>query len=570
MKKRRIWGLLLCVTMVLGIILPAVQTASAQSYTITVPKGGRKDLTVSQNSNSITMTLKDLKGTAKLKGKPDWVTNCPTTTSSSKISPSVSYNNKTTTRSGDIVYQDLSDNKTYTLHITQEKYTIGASTSSITLLASGYYSGTNGASITVSGNGTIGYSKDSKWIKISQTSSTSSNGRYTKSYVITADPNTGASSRTGYIEFSAGGVAKTKVKVTQKANTLTGVPASKRVGNEGTSFSFTATAGTGTITAKSSNTAIATVSVSGTKVSVFVKANLTDTKDRSVTVSVSAGSLTRSCVITQDKCRTDVTFPHQADIEQDLWTDSNRSRNLTSFYDRLKQGAESRKDTTAASILSKAKTVTCFSWTCLNTFKGWKNKWTFNANQVYYGAPYQQGKTYVGHDCTVKALQDAASKKDGDFYKNTYTGPSHGTDCSGFATYCLGIKRKDTSEIKADFSKAGDIKANAQSGDLLYIEYFDSDGKRTGGHVLLLASVIRDKDNNLKGVVVLESQNRTTASGRNIHVYYDNDATLRQLFNNASIGTCKEILQYVIDKNNTGTIDEFYKKYKNTHTLMRK
>lgn len=478
--KRKLLGVLLSAVMVIGLLVPLTHTAEAQNYSVTVTKGTRKDLSVSQNANSVTITLSGLKGTAKLKGKPAWVTNCPNSISSTKITVNVSYNGTTSTRSGDIVYQDTKDNKTYTLRIKQDKYTVGTSVSSVTLLASG----TDVASVTVNGNGIISYSKSASWITVTQKSSTSSGGSYTKSYTITATANSG-SAREGYVEFSAGGVAKKKVTVTQR------------------------------------------------------------------------------------KARTDITFPYQSAITSDNWSGGNdRPGKLNSFYDRLKAGAQSRGDTTAASVLGRAKDLTYFSWNCVQKFTGYQGNWTFE-KQVYYGAPYQQGRQYVGYDCTVPEMQNAAANVNSGFYSDTSAGPKYGTDCSGFASYCLGIERKDTLTIKQTFSKPGDIKEKVCSGDLLYIEYFDNKGNRTGGHVLLVASVIRE-GTTLKGVVVLESQNRTTASGRNIHVYYDDDATLCKLFNGASFDTCKEILQNVISQDNTGTISDFYNKYKNTHTLMRK
>ena len=558
MKFKRVLGIVLCGLMMLGLLGPMTKTAEAKSYTVTVTKGSRKDLSVLQEADSITVTLSGRKGTVTLKGKPTWVT-APSSSTSNKITISVQKNTGSSIRTGDVVYQDASDNKLYTLRITQDKYSIGTSVGSITLPVTGA-----GKSITVSANGPITYTK-SNWITVTQTSSTTSNGQYIKSYTISASANPNGTAPSGYVEFVSGGVAKKRVSITQSANTISGVPASKSVGNEATSFSFTVTVGTGTVTASSSNTSVARTSVSGNRVTVSTYANITNTSNRTSTITVKAGNVSKSFVLTQAGCRTNISFPNQTAIEQDSWT-KERGDYLTTFYDRLIAGAQDRGDITASSVIFRAKALTAFSWNCLKDItwtygSGWKL-----SKGLYYGSPYQQATktdptSYIGFECTPDSFVNHTKNSSSKFYtsRSNNMGPYIGTDCSGFVSYCIGISRKTTSTMNSEFNKPGSISGNVRSGDVLY----------RSNHVLLVASVIRE-GNTLKGIVLLESRNRTTASGRNIYVYYDNDAILRQLFGDTSFSMCQTILQNVIHQDNTGTIQDFLEDFSGNHTLLRK
>ena len=88
---------------------------------------------------------------------------------------------------------------------------------------------------------------------------------------------------------------------------------------------------------------------------------------------------------------------------------------------------------------------------------------------------------------------------------------------------------------------------------------------------MLVASVLKE-NGVIKAIAVLESQNRTTASGRNLHVFYDDDASLMKLFGNASYTKCEVILKNVLcveerSTNNCGTVADFFKTY-SSHYLL--
>ncbi len=401
----------------------------------------------------------------------------------------------------------------------------------------------------------------SEWI-----SYTKKNGKYE----ITAAFNPNASTRKGSIMFYEGNKTWT-LQINQTSNSLTGVPTSYAVSNEAKTYSFNVTRGAGPVKSDSSNKAWLTTYVSGTTVYYTVKANETGTSSRTANLTVTVGNITKTCKVTQNKARTDISFPYQSDIDADNWT-STRIAKLSDFYTKLINGAQNRGDTKAKDAITRAKYLTVFSWKCLKdvtwTYSSGK---TYLAGHTYYGAPYQQATNdsptdYIGYEITpqtfVTRLQNANDK----FYTKRTTssgnmGPYYGTDCSGFVSYCLGLSsRKTSGTLYSDFAKPGAIQSNISSGDVLY----------KSNHVMLVAAVIRE-NGTLKGVVLLESRARTTASGRNIYVYYDNDATLRKLFNNADFSTCRDILQNVIDKSNTGTIANFINAFPaGTYTLIRK
>ena len=150
----------------------------------------------------------------------------------------------------------------------------------------------------------------SEWI-----SYTKKNGKYE----ITAAFNPNASTRKGSIMFYEGNKTWT-LQINQTSNSLTGVPTSYAVSNEAKTYSFNVTRGAGPVKSDSSNKAWLTTYVSGTTVYYTVKANETGTSSRTANLTVTVGNITKTCKVTQNKARTDISFPYQSDIDADTWT----------------------------------------------------------------------------------------------------------------------------------------------------------------------------------------------------------------------------------------------------------
>ena len=308
------------------------------------------------------------------------------------------------------------------------------------------------------------------------------------------------------------------------------------------------------------------------------------------------------------------TTKYQSLVNNDDWTtppdgdgSPDRASYLTCFYDMLISGAKSRSDSAAANVIKRARELSTFRWVCNKDIKGHNYREYLNsagdiirrsgtshyfyAEKTYYGAPYMQaaeeslnvpGGVYLGYGVSVNDFLKYSAGTN-NFYSprkckitdnngtyNKYWGPWYGTDCSGFASYCVGFKTKkttgnstsdktytlygyyrdkgaDSNNIKYVLSGKDNIEKYISSGDILW----------TSGHVVLVASVARNSSGKLIGVVLLESRNATTASGRNLHVYYDNNQALAKLFNTNYVENLVWQLTHIVSLENIGTIDTF-------------
>lgn len=257
-------------------------------------------------------------------------------------------------------------------------------------------------------------------------------------------------------------------------------------------------------------------------------------------------------------------------IYKDEWTDY-RAAQLTNFFNALINGG----DTTARSILNKAKPMaTCF-WTCKKAFTGYGG-WSFNLNQKYYGTPYQQSGRYIGQGYSVSDLTTNAADVNSYFYtRGGSKGPGYGTDCSGYASYLGGtpwVRADEFAGQTSYFKKITDSSkyvSNIKSGDVLH----------RSGHVLMVVSVYRD-GGVTRGIVLMESRNRTTASGRNIYVFYESDEALKKLFGGISLSSCHTYIKNVVwggtetvggkTLKHIGTISDFVSSFGSHDLLSRK
>lgn len=377
-----------------------------------------------------------------------------------------------------------------------------------------------------------------------------------RSVTITVPKNENASGRSGKVTVVCNKGTQT-LTVKQTGNTLTLSDTTIDASSFAGSKPFTATPIVGKVTVSTSTDWLTVTKTSGNNYEVTFPDNLTE-KDRTALISLSVGSIKKTIKVTQKKPTT------QEQKDYDLWP-STRIAKLNAFYNNSIKGANNRGDSSASSALSRAKTLSTFSWTCLKDIKCYKyGEKSFLAGHKYVGAPYKQFNTYLGYGATPQDLIKEAQDINSSFYNpGSKTGPGNGTDCSGFSSYCLSFKTRyitddfnnkynkdDEREIISVNNKA-DVLKKISSGDVIWFS----------GHVLLVASVLRE-GGKVKAIIILESRNMTTASARNIHVYYDDDASLRKIFGNISLSDCKTILDYVVG--NTGTIDRFINSFDKT------
>lgn len=375
-----------------------------------------------------------------------------------------------------------------------------------------------------------------------------------RSVTITVPKNENASGRSGKVTVVCNKGTQT-LTVKQTGNTLTLSDTTIDASSFAGSKPFTATPIVGKVTVSTSTDWLTVTKTSGNNYEVTFPDNLTE-KDRTALISLSVGSIKKTIKVTQKKPTT------QEQKDHDLWP-STRETKLKAFYDNLIKGANNRGDKVASNALSKAKTLSTFSWTCLKDIKCYLHNGSFTAGHKYVGAPYQQYNTYLGFDATPQDLINNAKNINSSFYNpESKTGPGYGTDCSGFAAYCIGFGHIDSGTFYEKYkdeekhvliseNNKADVLKKISSGDVIW----------RSKHVYLVASVLRD-GNTVKAIVILESRNMTTASARNIHVYYDDDASLRKIFGNISLSDCKTILDYVVG--NTGTIDRFINSFDKT------
>ena len=302
----------------------------------------------------------------------------------------------------------------------------------------------------------------------------------------------------------------------------------------------------------------------------------------------------------------------QSKIKDDVWVEEetgfDRTGYLTSFYDGLLNGADNTVNPVATRfVVNRAKEMTVFSWSPAFAVTGYRGdssdtKRDFNVGQTYYGLPYQQTdqgpkdseeqkgytrKTSIYYHYGSKKTQDEfieyakteefSKRRDGynGSYKYCYSlGPKCGIDCSSFVSYCVGATEQQSSSTLHDKLENQDIDKdsvnNLMPGDVLWKK----------GHVVLVASVYKEGET-VKGLVVLESRGRTTASGRNLHVFYDSDQALSKLFGDMSISDCSIMLQNLLyvendnleeekrDYSHFGDIDNFIASFSTNYTILK-
>ena len=376
-----------------------------------------------------------------------------------------------------------------------------------------------------------------------------------------------------------------ELKLTQEKNYIKNVPSTKTVPYTAGSFQFTVSVGAGSPIA-SSDKAWLTISKSGNIFTASYRANTGAAREAKITVQ--CGNIKVVCNVSQNANPripiTDLQTTTSGSIYKDEWT-SYRGNQLANFYNALINGANAQRDDKASSILTNAKDVTVYSWTCLKDRDAYGNNSDFpkfEANHTYYGTPYMQnadGNTgyYIGFDYTLGGFRNVIQDTSSYFYTRSGNyGPGYGTDCSGFVSRCIGISRTTTDKLKSSslftqVTKSGDFATTIKSGDVLYRD----------GHVLLVAFVIKE-GSKAKGIVLLESRNRTTASGRNMYLYYDNDATLSKLFGGLSVSSCHTYIKNVVwggtewEKTTSktlihiGTVDDFVSSFGGHMLLSRK
>lgn len=396
------------------------------------------------------------------------------------------------------------------------------------------------------------------WLKKSQSGN---------NYTFKADPNPNGSERSCTLTFTytISSTLKVSRAVTfkQSANSLINVPGNKTFPNTKNTFDFTVTTGYGTVNASSTNTKWLHVTrKSGNTFTVTVDANTTDW-ERGANITLKIGDITKQFNVKQKASskRTAISFSDTAQslIRDDKWT--GRSGHLKTFFEGLSNGAKYSTNPNAASyVIERAKSVTYFSWSPKENATGYREKESdtakdFYAGQTYYGLPYQQFGAYFYYSSAVDTISNFKKKaeasgfgtlrsgKDGGGTYCYSLGPSCGTDCSGFVSYCIGATEKKSSGAfytnansrgaKIDINRAN---VNAlKPGDILW----------RNGHVVLVVSVIKI-DDNVSALAIMESRGRTTASGRNLHVFYDSDYALRMLFGGKTFSECQSMLSNLL------------------------
>ena len=407
-------------------------------------------------------------------------------------------------------------------------------------------------------NGSSVYGKPA-WVSISSPNNST--------YRVTVQINPNNTSRSGSIVFKKNNKTYELV-ITQNKNYLNVTPTSRTISAAAGSFSFSFSIGAGTPIVSSNQTWL--TFQKGTNV-VTVNYRENTGAVRSGTITLKFGNMTATCFITQSSSPwtsiSDLQTTKTGSIYKDQWTDY-RAAQLTNFFTALINGG----DSTAKSILNKAKPMATCYWTCLTARDGYGD-WEFNAGQKYYGTPYQQSGRYIGHGYTVNDLTTNAGNVNSYFYTRTGDlGPGYGTDCSGYASYLGGtpwVRADEFSGQTSYFTKitnSSNFVSNIKSGDVLH----------RSGHVLMVVSVYRE-DGKAKGIVLMESRNRTTASGRNIYVFYDNDEVLKKLFGGISLSTIHTYIKNVVwggtetaagrTLKHIGTVSDFVNSF-GTHDLL--
>jgi hypothetical protein len=578
-----LFSMLLCMLSALTEVTHAATSVSLSPLgsptkkTVDPRKGHEFKVSFSQGTNGLSLE----------QTPPSWLS--ATKSGANYIVKVTGANTGTSDRTGSVVWKQTVGGKTYRyeLKITQKAFTVS---SPVSVPVSGLTQ-----PITTNYPCTCTFTKyTNDWLTMTNSGNTS--------FKFVASPNTTGSSRSRTITFTYqldtyNKVVRT-ITITQKANYITGVPGNKSYSNRGGSFDVSLSTGYGTVSIELSDWSWLHVkNRKGNSFTIVVDPNTTVIDGRSGVVSITYGSMKKDITVSQASCRTAIDFKAttedslQNKISNDDW--DGRVSYLTAFFDGLYSGASNTSNPSAARyVISRAKTATVFPWTTPNKAFGYYEKKekaiasgarNFEANHTYYGLAYQQFGKYFHYNSAVMSrdafIEIAKTKSfstlrgSEDFFSY---GPSAGTDCSGYASYCIGLKAKETSyslKQNADDNKGtaqiNRINANTlKPGDLLWRDK----------HILIVASAIR-LNGKLSAIAIIESRGRTTASGRNLHIFYDSDEALSLLFGGKDASTCREILKNVLYAKNDniksateplhyGTTDDFINSFSQAHMIL--
>lgn len=154
-------------------------------------------------------------------------------------------------------------------------------------------------------------------------------------------------------------------------------------------------------------------------------------------------------------------------------------------------------------FLSRAAAMNNYTWTPTKELKGWNGKYTFNANTRYTGIPYTQYTqcsittvSWVGNRYFNTELSNSANNG---FYTTqndgTYSMPTFGNDCSGYASIVYNIARENTNGLAGSRTSVGykgvDSKLQAYArlspGDIIDL---------AGSHVVVVKDITAVNNSN--------------------------------------------------------------------------
>lgn len=169
---------------------------------------------------------------------------------------------------------------------------------------------------------------------------------------------------------------------------------------------------------------------------------------------------------------------------------------LAIVISNLNKGKVQLKTQKAATNIGK-EMVMC-SWTPAKNFRGWRNKFVFEAGKRYTGISYSQTVNQVDN------LGYIIAQSKSDFYTD-YTRiikneeiimPRYGNDCSGFVSLCWSITKQTTDGfikgiINGTYTKVGSYDPKNPSKSELKASYRSlvaGNAVVKGGHIFLIAS----------------------------------------------------------------------------------
>jgi hypothetical protein len=154
------------------------------------------------------------------------------------------------------------------------------------------------------------------------------------------------------------------------------------------------------------------------------------------------------------------------------------------------------KSSDPSTIKAKCSAMINYGWKPTKNLIGWRDQYTFKANNTYNGIPYSQTEyqkddTGFGNALKLSDFYDAYSRViDGQSIKM----PKYGNDCSGFTSFAWGISRHTSASFisgikNEEFSKVGEYDVdNPTKEDLktAYESLTTGDAVVTNGHVFVI------------------------------------------------------------------------------------